>query len=102
MDLLTNSGWSPVNSIESILIQIRTEMVEGEKEKREEKYLLLGIFCLTNKCRWRPFGFGKSKSLFCSGSKRCVCASCRTARMDSSSDAESSLGRVWKMRKKKK
>lgn len=29
MDLLTNSGWSPVNSIESILIQIRTEMVEG-------------------------------------------------------------------------
>lgn len=36
MDLLTNSGWSPVNSIESILIQIRTEMVEGEKEKRRE------------------------------------------------------------------
>ena len=29
MDLLTQSGWSPVNSIESILIQIRTEMVEG-------------------------------------------------------------------------
>ena len=29
MDLLTNSGWSPVNSIESVLIQIRTEMVEG-------------------------------------------------------------------------
>lgn len=29
MDLLTNSGWSPVNSIESIIIQIRTEMVMG-------------------------------------------------------------------------
>lgn len=29
MDLLTMSGWSPVNSIESVLIQIRTEMVEG-------------------------------------------------------------------------
>lgn len=29
MDLLTNSGWSPVNSIESILIQIRTEMSVG-------------------------------------------------------------------------
>lgn len=29
MDLLTCSGWSPVNSIESVLIQIRTEMVVG-------------------------------------------------------------------------
>ncbi len=29
MDLLTMSGWSPVNSIESVLIQIRTEMVTG-------------------------------------------------------------------------
>jgi hypothetical protein len=47
MDLLTNSGWSPVNSIESILIQIRTEMVNGggrldtsntrgEKEKKSQ------------------------------------------------------------------
>ena len=29
MDLLTNSGWSPVNTIESVLIQIRTEMSLG-------------------------------------------------------------------------
>jgi len=29
MELLTNSGWRSTNSIESILIQIRAEMVEG-------------------------------------------------------------------------
>lgn len=29
MELLTKSGWAPVTSIESILIQIRTEMLEG-------------------------------------------------------------------------
>ena len=29
MDMLTNSGWSPVNTIESTLLQIRTEMTLG-------------------------------------------------------------------------
>jgi len=29
MELLTTSGWRPINDIESILVQIRAEMVEG-------------------------------------------------------------------------
>lgn len=30
MELLTNSGWTPTNDIESILIQIRSEMIAGD------------------------------------------------------------------------
>jgi len=29
MELLTTSGWTPTNDIESILVQIRSEMIEG-------------------------------------------------------------------------
>lgn len=30
MELLTSSGWSPTNDIESILVSIRSEMIEGD------------------------------------------------------------------------